>query len=150
MTDLEARMVSAKTEALELQRRLDSAMNGQSNSAVSAGSFFSASPPAPAAQPKSFTSAMPASWGGSSSSSSSSSSSAPKESGKAVRTTFELTQELPFGQSLKLVGSHPALGSWKEEAGMLMTWTQGHKWQASVTLPAGAAVEFKASRRKRE
>lgn len=31
-------------------------------------------------------------------------------SGKPVRVTFTLQQELPFGQSLKLVGSHPALG----------------------------------------
>lgn len=33
-------------------------------------------------------------------------------SGKPVRVTFTLQQELPFGQSLKLVGSHPALGEW--------------------------------------
>jgi len=30
-------------------------------------------------------------------------------SGKPVRVTFTLQQELPFGQSLKLVGSHPAV-----------------------------------------
>ena len=72
-----------------------------------------------------------------------SSSSAMTGSGKAVRVTFALQQELPFGQSLKLVGSHPALGGWKEDMGLVMQWTEGHRWSAAVSLPAGTALEFK-------
>jgi hypothetical protein len=60
-----------------------------------------------------------------------------------VRVKFTLQRELPFGQSLKLVGSHAALGSWDEERGPSMTWKDGHVWMAEVPLPAGTAVEFK-------
>lgn len=52
-------------------------------------------------------------------------------------------QELPFGQSLKLVGSHPALGAWDEARGLGMTWDDGHRWSGEVPMPVGTAVEFK-------
>lgn len=52
-------------------------------------------------------------------------------------------KELPFGQSLKLVGSHPALGAWDETRGLPMTWGDGHVWTGEVPLPIGTAVEFK-------
>ena len=65
-------------------------------------------------------------------------------SGRIMRVRFTLQQELPFGQTLKLVGSHPLLGSWDESKAPMMVWTEGHKWQADVALPCGTAVEFKA------
>ncbi|KAL4422984.1 hypothetical protein ABPG77_005464 [Micractinium sp. CCAP 211/92] len=65
-------------------------------------------------------------------------------SGRAVRVKFTLQMELPFGQSLKLVGSHPALGAWDENRGLPMTWGDGHVWTGEVPLPIGTAVEFKA------
>ncbi|KAL4451967.1 hypothetical protein ABPG75_007629 [Micractinium tetrahymenae] len=65
-------------------------------------------------------------------------------SGRAVRVKFTLQKELPFGQSLKLVGSHPALGAWDETRGLPMTWGDGHVWTGEVPLPIGTAVEFKA------
>lgn len=63
--------------------------------------------------------------------------------GRAVRVKFTLQNELPFGQSLKLVGSHPALGAWDETRGLSMTWGDGHVWTGEVPLPIGTAVEFK-------
>lgn len=52
-------------------------------------------------------------------------------------------QELPFGQSLILVGSHPALGGWDETKGPRMTWGDGHVWTAEVGFTPGTAMEFK-------
>ncbi|PRW58670.1 carbohydrate-binding module family 20 isoform A [Chlorella sorokiniana] len=154
VTDLEARMTMAKTEAFELQRKLETALKEKSGGSGSkpALSLFSSSSskPASSSTPKTTTpvssSATPldtASLNGRASALSGSGSGV-TGSGKPVRVTFTLPQELPFGQSLKLVGSHPALGAWKEDMGLRMTWGDGHKWTTSVSLPAGTALEFKA------
>ncbi|KAI7841621.1 hypothetical protein COHA_004791 [Chlorella ohadii] len=156
VTDLEARMTMAKTEAFELQRKLESALKEQQKTGGSGSkpalSLFSSSSskPASSSTPKtttpvssSATTLDTAALNGRASSFSGSSAGL-TGSGKPVRVTFTLQQELPFGQSLKLVGSHPALGAWKEDMGLRMTWGDGHKWTTTVSLPAGTALEFKA------
>lgn len=161
-------MVAAKTEAFDLQRKLDMATGGR-GAAVSYngnGDSKSGLPLFTSSKAKDEGKSKASSAFSSSSSSSSKFASAAGSksstagfangavsagglsSGKAVRITFSLQQELPFGQSLKLVGSHPALGAWKEDMGPVMQWTQGHKWQCSVTLPAGSALEFKVRGRR--
>lgn len=157
VTDLEARMTMAKTEAFELQRKLEAALKEQQKAGGSGSkpalSLFSSSSSKPASPstPKattpvssSATTLNASSLNGRSSALGAAASSGLTGSGKPVRVTFTLQQELPFGQSLKLVGSHPALGAWKEDMGLRMTWGDGHKWTTSVSLPAGTALEFKA------
>ncbi len=67
----------------------------------------------------------------------------PGHAGTAVHVRVTLQKELPFGQSLKLVGSDPALGGWDESKGLQMVWGDGHVWSADVPLPPGAILEFK-------
>lgn len=51
--------------------------------------------------------------------------------------------QVNFGQEVKLVGSHEALGAWQLDKAVAATWSEGHQWSASVELPAGAQLEFK-------
>jgi hypothetical protein len=53
-----------------------------------------------------------------------------------------------FGQYLKVVGSHPSLGSWVADSAPAMTWREGHQWFLDVELPS-EAFEFKVRRARR-
>ena len=58
-------------------------------------------------------------------------------------TWRDLQAQAAFGEGLKVVGSHPALGEWDVAAAPDMQWTPGHKWVANVTVPAQSEFEFK-------
>jgi hypothetical protein len=47
-----------------------------------------------------------------------------------------------FGDTIKLVGSHEALGAWDPTQALGMTWSEGDVWTAVAQLPAGQH-EFK-------
>lgn len=49
-----------------------------------------------------------------------------------------------LGQDVVLVGSHATMGSWSIDDALLLQWTDGHVWRASVELPPDCAeVEYK-------
>eukprot|EP00178_Gracilaria_changii_P009315 TRINITY_DN272_c0_g1_i1.p1 TRINITY_DN272_c0_g1~~TRINITY_DN272_c0_g1_i1.p1 ORF type:complete len:539 (-),score=101.62 TRINITY_DN272_c0_g1_i1:1218-2834(-) len=59
---------------------------------------------------------------------------------------FRVRRELPFGHSLLLVGSIPALGRWQPSAARPCEWTNNHLWTVHVPSPpfaAPARFEFK-------
>ncbi|PSC69113.1 water chloroplastic [Micractinium conductrix] len=68
--------------------------------------------------------------------------------GGNVPVRISVEQKVKFGEVLRLVGSHPALGNWEVDNGPHMTWQEGHVWTAEVSLPAGAELEFKCVRVK--
>ena len=53
-----------------------------------------------------------------------------------------------FGDTIKLVGSHEALGAWDPTQALGMTWSEGDVWTALAQLPAGQH-EFKVRGRRR-
>lgn len=64
-----------------------------------------------------------------------------------VLVTFEARVATVWGESVKLVGSVPALGGWKPEAGVSLDaggYTAGNPvWKTAVVLAAGERVEYK-------
>ncbi|PSC71872.1 Carbohydrate binding module family 20 [Micractinium conductrix] len=66
----------------------------------------------------------------------------PSYDGPTARVTFKAPRALPFGQVLKLVGSHHELGEWELTDAPVMTWSEGDVWLLAADLPAGEH-EFK-------
>lgn len=60
-----------------------------------------------------------------------------------VTVRFVLARRVAFGKSHCLVGDIPALGSWNATKGINMTWGDGDKWSAEISVPAGSTLEFK-------
>ncbi|KAL0017961.1 hypothetical protein WJX77_011475 [Trebouxia sp. C0004] len=67
-----------------------------------------------------------------------------KQGTNAVATVqFWLTFHAEFGQRLRVVGSHKNLGLWIMVDGPELRWTEGDRWHATITLPAGSVYEYK-------
>ncbi|KAL4513385.1 hypothetical protein Ndes2437B_g00596 [Nannochloris sp. 'desiccata'] len=60
-----------------------------------------------------------------------------------VTVRFVLARRVDFGKSHCLVGDISALGSWNPAKGPNMTWGDGDKWSAEISVPAGSTLEFK-------
>lgn len=63
--------------------------------------------------------------------------------GKTAMVKFHLKYKTSFGQGVKLLGSHPRLGSWNLKDALELRWTAGDQWVATVPLPAGGVYEYK-------
>eukprot|EP00892_Ulva_mutabilis_P000197 jgi/Ulvmu1/10178/UM006_0134.1 len=61
----------------------------------------------------------------------------------AILVTFWLTFQAEFGQRICIVGNCPGLGNWQHKAAPEMQWSDGHKWNVTVEVPAGHVVEYK-------
>ena len=48
-----------------------------------------------------------------------------------------------WGQDIRIVGDHPALGSWNPANGVALSAATYPVWRAQVALPAGTRVEYK-------
>lgn len=48
-----------------------------------------------------------------------------------------------WGQNIRIVGNHPALGSWSPASGVSLSPATYPVWRAQVSLPAGTRVEYK-------
>ncbi|KAL4852989.1 Phosphoglucan [Chlorella vulgaris] len=70
--------------------------------------------------------------------------------GDKVPVRFTVQQEVNYGETVRLVGSHSSLGNWKVRKGAAMKWEEGHVWSAEVSLPPGTTVEFKCVRARGE
>ncbi|KAL4440564.1 hypothetical protein ABPG75_003565 [Micractinium tetrahymenae] len=64
--------------------------------------------------------------------------------GPTARVTFTIKRQLPFGQVLKVVGGHYALGEWEISDAPEMSWSEGDVWMLVLDLPAGEH-EFKVA-----
>ncbi|KAK9916405.1 hypothetical protein WJX75_002219 [Coccomyxa subellipsoidea] len=62
---------------------------------------------------------------------------------RSVRVRISTHFQAAFGEGLKVVGSHPVLGSWDLGEAPDMTWTDGHVWVSDLGVPEGADFEFK-------
>ena len=51
--------------------------------------------------------------------------------------------QVAFGESHKIVGGHPSLGSWDVGAAPFMHWSDGNIWTLDIDVPAGQGLEFK-------
>ena len=51
-----------------------------------------------------------------------------------VTTRFSVTRSLPFGQSVKVVGSSAKLGAWDAAAGLELSWRDGDVWEGAAAL----------------
>ena len=64
-----------------------------------------------------------------------------------VLVTFNTRVSTQWGQSVKLVGNHPALGNWNPANGVLLSasaYTSSNPlWSITVPLPAGTSIQFK-------
>jgi alpha-amylase len=67
--------------------------------------------------------------------------------------TFKATASTVMGQNVYVVGNHAALGSWSPASAKAMTVVPGtgsgqsNQWQATFSLPAGTALEYKYIKR---
>ncbi|KAK9806719.1 hypothetical protein WJX72_000486 [[Myrmecia] bisecta] len=59
---------------------------------------------------------------------------------------FSISREVGFGESHKIVGSHPVLGGWDIGSAPAMQWSDGNVWTLEVPIPAGAEFEFKCAK----
>ncbi len=50
---------------------------------------------------------------------------------------------MAFGEHLRVVGSHEALGGWEVGRAPALEWSEGHVWTATLDLPAGEEMEYK-------
>lgn len=57
--------------------------------------------------------------------------------------SFGVNATTTWGQDVRVVGNHPALGSWAPANGVRLSSSAYPVWRASVPLPAGTRVEFK-------
>lgn len=62
---------------------------------------------------------------------------------KTVAVTFKLGFHCEPWQHIRIVGSHQCLGNWKLASALVMSWGEGHIWEAKVHLPAGGVYEYK-------
>lgn len=62
---------------------------------------------------------------------------------RAVKVCFWLNFHVDYGQSIRLVGGAPELGSWILSDGVPLAWSEGDMWNATVELPAGGVTEYK-------
>jgi alpha-amylase len=63
--------------------------------------------------------------------------------GTTATVTFNQTASTVAGQSVFLVGSLPALGSWAPASALPLTLVSGSQWSRQVTLPASTTLEYK-------
>ena len=64
-------------------------------------------------------------------------------SGATITVDFEIHYQAVFGQDVRLLGSHHALGAWDQTRAVPLTWTEGDVWTATVDLPAGGIFFYK-------
>ena len=57
--------------------------------------------------------------------------------------SFGVNATTTWGQSIKVVGSNAALGSWNAAAGVALSSATYPVWRSTVALPAGTRVEYK-------
>lgn len=57
---------------------------------------------------------------------------------------FSVPVQVEFGQSVKVVGNHPALGSWDTDNGVELEWNDGNVWEKLVHISPGI-YEFKVN-----
>eukprot|EP00884_Botryococcus_braunii_P010877 jgi/Botrbrau1/19791/Bobra.0124s0039.1 len=67
----------------------------------------------------------------------------PQQVKPVVDVQFWLGYHTEFGQSIRVVGSDPALGEWRLEKAAQMSWSEGDMWKASVKLQGGQVYEYK-------
>lgn len=62
-----------------------------------------------------------------------------------ARVTFVIRRETSYGQRLRIVGDHAALGGWDPLRGLELTTSVGDFpiWRISVTLPANTRFQYK-------
>ncbi|KAG2431415.1 hypothetical protein HXX76_009430 [Chlamydomonas incerta] len=60
-----------------------------------------------------------------------------------VQVRFCLKYRTSYGQSVKIIGSHPSLGNWDINKALVLSWTDGDRWVATIELPAGSVYEYK-------
>ncbi|PNH01901.1 Phosphoglucan, water dikinase, chloroplastic [Tetrabaena socialis] len=61
----------------------------------------------------------------------------------SVQVKFCLKYRTSYGQSVKIIGSHPKLGLWDINKALVLAWTEGDRWVATLELPAGSVYEYK-------
>ncbi|KXZ45404.1 hypothetical protein GPECTOR_55g310 [Gonium pectorale] len=65
------------------------------------------------------------------------------EDSTVVQVRFCLKYRATYGQSVKIIGSHPKLGNWDINKALDLSWTEGDRWLATLELPAGSVYEYK-------
>jgi len=65
------------------------------------------------------------------------------EEQQTVTVRFFLRYKTSWGQGVKLIGSHPKLGSWSLNKAIDLRWSNNDVWTATVSLPAGSVLEYK-------
>lgn len=55
---------------------------------------------------------------------------------------FSVPVEVDYGESVRIVGNHPALGAWDTMNGVELEWTNGHVWEKQICITPGE-YEFK-------
>ena len=56
-----------------------------------------------------------------------------------------MKQKVALGEVIKAVGNHPVLGDWDLGKGVALQWQEGNLWNATIDIPVGKPLKFKAS-----
>ncbi|GIL76478.1 hypothetical protein Vretimale_6018 [Volvox reticuliferus] len=70
--------------------------------------------------------------------------------GNEVPVTISMKCKVEYGESLRIVGNQPFLGSWDPSKAPEMSWNDGNVWKADTLVPVGVEVDFKVVRAKRD
>ena len=62
----------------------------------------------------------------------------------SLRVVFSLRCRVEFGATLKVSGSHDALGSWDVAQALPLSWSEGDIWSCTAELPEHFVVRYKA------
>lgn len=57
--------------------------------------------------------------------------------------SFRHTQDVGFGRSVFVVGSHPDIGNWTPTGGVKLRFTAGNVWTGQIAVRSGESIEFK-------
>ena len=63
--------------------------------------------------------------------------------GTQAAVSFGVNATTVWGENVRVVGNHPALGNWSAAAGAQLSSASYPVWRASVAMPAGTRVEYK-------
>ncbi|WIA18481.1 hypothetical protein OEZ85_009936 [Tetradesmus obliquus] len=66
-----------------------------------------------------------------------------KEQPKMVAVRFWLKFHVDYGQSIRIIGGHEAMGAWNLAKAPFLRWSEGDLWNVTLEVAAGGVIEYK-------
>ncbi|KAF6262356.1 hypothetical protein COO60DRAFT_649901 [Scenedesmus sp. NREL 46B-D3] len=66
-----------------------------------------------------------------------------KEQPKTVAVRFWLKFHVDYGQTIRIIGGHEAMGAWNLTKAPFLRWSEGDLWNVTLEVQAGGVYEYK-------